>query len=82
MSSAASPLTIEVEWQRRKGSYYPFPSRVSEMEDEEGPDDDREMLEFEMTGIVEKVFIRADAKSHTVMVNIDEDEVRWIKSFV
>ena len=78
----SNPLTSQCEWERRKGSYFPFSSRVSETEDEDGLDDDREILEFEVTGIVKRAFLKADAKSHMVGVDIGVNEIERIKAFV
>ena len=78
----SNSLISQCEWKWWKGNYFLFFSRIFEIEDKDDLDDDREILEFEMTRIVKRMFLNINIKSHMIDINIDINEIEWIKIFI
>jgi len=64
---------LGIRWERRKGSYYPFPAKGS-------GDADLDPIEFHVTGTVVTPFLSASPYPHTVIVDISIAEIDKIKA--
>ena len=87
-SSAASSATLqsavqervetEVNWVASRGKYYGF----KKLAGLSGDNDVEEVIEYSTIGVVKKAFLQAEAMSHAIFVDIDQQEVDRIKGIV
>lgn len=65
-----------IDWQAKKGTFYPFP--VGDSDDS----DDLDVLEFSVIGVVREIFLYEGALSHTISIEVEDDDVTAIKGMV
>jgi len=68
-----SSLATEITWVLNKSLtiYFPFSEATG-----------KEVMEFNLKGVVSDVYLRAGAFSHSIMVKVDDDKLRDIKDVV
>ena len=69
----SSATSISVLWKRKKAMYYSFHT--------EGPKKE-EMIEFNVTGTVVDAFLSEKMKSHTDLVNVNEEFIERVKKMI
>jgi hypothetical protein len=74
-SSVTIPST-KIDWVRKQGLSYPFPTLSYAANGTELPGN---VLEFEIEGKVVSAFLKADALSHAIILKVDNMEVEKLK---
>jgi hypothetical protein len=78
-TSSVTPVPDEcepnVQWKPRNGFYYPLTASKTDGKT-------LEVMEFEVSGVVEKCYLKSGAKSHTVVIALSEADVDAIKRLV
>jgi hypothetical protein len=65
-----------IDWQAKKGTFYPFP--VGDSDDS----DELDVFEFSVVGVVTDIFLYEGALSHTISIEVAGDDVAAIKGMV